>query len=143
MSNDDRRFVPIFALWLITVSATLGSLFLGEVMRLPPCVLCWYQRICMYPLAVVASVGLLQRDTGVVRYAWPFAAIGLGLAVYHNLLYYGVIPESITPCSEGASCTERQIEWFGFVSIPLMALLAFVAAAGSLAWFRLQEASRR
>ena len=69
MSHDDRRFVPIFALWLISVSATLGSLFLGEVMRLPPCVLCWYQRICMYPLAVIATVGLLQRDTGVVRYA--------------------------------------------------------------------------
>ena len=143
MSHDDRRFVPIFVLWLVSVSATLGSLFLGEVMRLPPCVLCWYQRICMYPLAAIATVGLLTRDAGVVRYAWPLAAAGLALAAYHNLLYYGVIPESITPCSEGVSCTERQIEWFGVVTIPLMALLAFALAAGSLIWFGLREKTGR
>ena len=97
----------------------------------------------MFPLAVVATVGLLSRDAGAVRYAWPLAATGLGLAVFHNLLYYGVIPESITPCSEGVSCTERQVEWFGFVTIPLMALLAFVMAAGSLIWFGLQEKARQ
>ena len=142
-SDDDRRFVPIFVLWLVTVSATLGSLFLGEVMRLPPCVLCWYQRICMYPLAAIATVGLLTRDAGVVRYAWPLAASGLALAAYHNLLYYGVIPESITPCTEGVSCTERQVEWFGVVTIPLMALLAFALAAGSLIWFRVREKTGR
>jgi len=142
-AHDDRRFIPLFGLWFVSVTATLGSLFLGEVMHLPPCVLCWYQRICMFPLAVVATVGLLSRDVGVVRYAWPFAATGLALAAYHNLLYYGVIPESITPCTAGASCTERQIEWLGFVTIPLMALLAFSLAAGSLIWFGLREKSRR
>jgi disulfide bond formation protein DsbB len=144
-SNEQTAdgFTPIAALWLVSVTAVLGSLFFGEVMRLPPCVLCWYQRICMFPLAVVATVGLLTRDAGVVRYAWPLAAMGLAVAVYHNLLYYGVIPESITPCTVGVSCTERQVEWFGFVTIPLMALLAFVMAAGSLIWFGLQGRSRR
>ena len=134
--TGDERLAPLFGLWLIALVATLGSLFFSEVMRLPPCVLCWYQRICMYPLAAIATVGLLTRDPGAARYAWPLALGGLALAGYHNLLYYHLIPESITPCTTGVSCTERQIEWLGFITIPLLALGAFAAAVGCLLWAR-------
>ena len=72
-------------------------------MRLPPCVLCWYQRVCMYPLVVVTAVGLLWRDPGALRYAWPLTGIGLCVAIYHNLLYHHLIPESIAPCTTGVS----------------------------------------
>lgn len=105
--------------------ATAGSLFFSEVMQLPPCVLCWYQRIAMYPLAAILTVGILSRDSHVRRYVLPLALIGLTIAVYHNLLYYGILPESITPCTAGVSCTSRQIEWLGFITIPLMSLTAF------------------
>jgi disulfide bond formation protein DsbB len=105
-------------------------------MGLPPCVLCWYQRICMYPLVVVTTVGLLHRDARAASYAWPLVIAGLAVAVYHNLLYYHVIPESITPCAQGVSCTDRQIEWLGFITIPLLSLTGFAAIAGCLGWFR-------
>jgi disulfide bond formation protein DsbB len=116
--------------------ATVGSLFFSEVMGLPPCVLCWYQRVAMYPLVLIIATGIIARDRRVRAYALPLCLAGLAVAVYHNLLYYGVIPETLTPCSEGASCTERQIEWFGFVTIPLMGLAAFVAVALCLLLYR-------
>lgn len=138
----EAQWSPIFGLWLVSLTATLGSLFFGEVMRLPPCVLCWYQRIAMYPLVVLTTVALVKRDTGVAAYAWPLVAVGLAVSIYHNLLYYHLIPESITPCARGVSCTERQIEWLGFVTIPLLALAAFVLAAGCLMWFGVRTRTR-
>jgi disulfide bond formation protein DsbB len=69
-------------------------------------------------------------------YALPLCLAGLAVSVYHNLLYYGVIPATLTPCSEGASCTEKQIEWFGFVTIPLMGLASFAAVALGLYFYR-------
>lgn len=130
----DRPWTPLFAAWLVSLVATMGSLFFSEVMGLPPCVLCWYQRICMYPIAVVLTVGLAVQDRHVSRYVWPLALVGLAIAIYHNLLYYHVIPDSITPCTTGVSCTERQIEWLGIVTIPLLSLAAFGIIVGCLLW---------
>jgi disulfide bond formation protein DsbB len=104
----------------------VGSLFFSEVMDLPPCVLCWYQRIAMYPLVITIGVGIALRDDRLRIYSLPFALIGAVIAVYHNLLYYGVIPEAITPCSEGVPCNARQLELLGFITIPLMGLAAFI-----------------
>ena len=87
--------------WIVAFVATVGSLFFSEVMELPPCVLCWYQRIAMYPLVLVIGVGIVLRDPRVKFYGVPLAIVGLLIAVYHNLLYYGVIPESITPLYAG------------------------------------------
>ena len=122
--------------WVIALLSTVGSLFFSEVMGLPPCVLCWYQRIAMYPLVLIIAVGILTRDGRMRAYALPLALAGLGLAVYHNLLYYGFIPETLTPCSEGASCTERQIEWLGFITIPLMGLASFVGLTLCLLFYK-------
>jgi disulfide bond formation protein DsbB len=135
-ARGDAIWTPLFVAWLASLVATLGSLFFSEVMRLPPCVLCWYQRICLYPLAVIATVGLATQDRGVARYMWPLALAGLAVAVYHNLLYYHLIPDSITPCTAGVSCAEVQIEWLGFITIPLLSLAAFCIIVGCLFWFR-------
>jgi len=115
-----------YAAWIVALVATAGSLFFSEVMDLPPCILCWYQRIAMYPLVLVIGVGIVMRDARWKYYALPLSLTGLTIAVYHNLLYYHLIPESITPCKEGVSCTTAQIEWLGFITIPLMALTAFI-----------------
>jgi disulfide bond formation protein DsbB len=131
-----RRETLAYAAWVIALLATVGSLFFSEVMGLPPCLLCWYQRIAMYPLVLIIATGIVMRDARMRAYALPLCLLGLGVAVYHNLLYYGFIPETLTPCSEGASCTERQIEWFGFVTIPLMGLASFVALALCLFFYR-------
>ena len=132
----ESTWTPLLGIWLISLIATLGSLFFSEVMGLPPCVLCWYQRICMYPVVGIATVGLLARDRRVVSYLAPLVVVGLAVAAYHNLLYYHLIPESITPCAQGISCTERQIEWLGFITIPLLSLTGFLSLAGCLLWLR-------
>ena len=111
--------------WLQAVVATAGSLYFSEGLKLIPCTLCWYQRIAMYPLVVILTVGLLVRETRIRLYVLPFSLLGLAISAYHNLLYYGVLPERIRPCTNGVSCTRRQIEWLGFITIPLLALVAF------------------
>lgn len=127
MSNggEARTWSLIFGAWLVAAAATLGALFFGEVMQLPPCVLCWYQRIFMFPLALILPLGLFPLDRKVIRYALALAVPGWGFAGFHLLLVAGVIPESIKPCTRGVPCSETVIEWFGFLTIPLLSFLAF------------------
>jgi len=121
----------IFICWLIAMSALFGSLFFSEVMGLKPCVLCWWQRVFIYPLAVLFLVGLFSQDNkvdpSVVRYTFPLAVIGLGFAIYHYLVYSGFIPESLQPCSEDLSCAEINLELMGFVTIPMLSIFAYSA----------------
>lgn len=117
----------LFACWLLAATATAGSLFFSSVMDLPPCVLCWYQRIALFPLVLILAVGLFPFDARVVRYALPLALAGWVVAGYHNLVYLGFIPERLQPCSQGVSCSERNLDLFGFVSIPLLSLAGFSA----------------
>lgn len=126
------RSGAIYLAWFQALIATLGSLFFSEVMQLTPCMLCWYQRIFMYPLVAVLTVGILLRDANIKYYVLPLSLTGLAISMYHNLLYYGILAESMAPCTTGVSCTVRQIEWFGFITIPLMALTAFVVITFSL-----------
>ena len=125
--------------WIIALVATVGSLFFSEVMQLPPCVLCWYQRIAMYPLILIIGVGIVLRDRRMKYYALPVCLSGLAVSVYQNLLYYGIIPDSIMPCTQGISCTSVQIEWLGFITIPLMALAAFVSVSLCLLFYKPKE----
>ena len=114
-------------MWLAFVVAlvtTLGSLYLSEVAHFVPCPLCWYQRICMYPLVVALAVGGLRRDREVYAYVLPPAIIGAGFAIYHTQLQ--AFPAQHGPfCKIAEPCTVRYVWEFGFVSIPFMALSAF------------------
>lgn len=121
------RSYGYYAAWAVAVGATLGSLFLSEVMQLVPCVLCWYQRITMYPLAVILTVGLLTKDRNVWRYVLPLAIIGASIALYHTLLQWEIIPEAAAPCQLGISCTTKDINLLGFITIPFMSLVCFLA----------------
>lgn len=138
MHNEIKAWTLIFAAWLIASISTLGALFFGEVMQIPPCVLCWYQRIFMFPLVLILPIGLFPFDRKVVRYALPLAVPGWLFAVFHMLLVAGVIPESIKPCTQGVPCSQQMIEWFGFVTIPLLSVVAFstVIALLVLTFFR-------
>ena len=126
----------LFIGWIIAAAATLGSLFFSEVMGLKPCVLCWYQRIFMYPLVVILLVGMFPLDKKVIRYALPLAVIGWLFAVYHYLVYSGYIPEGLQPCDQDASCAEINLELFGFITIPMMSILAYTAIIALLIMFR-------
>jgi disulfide bond formation protein DsbB len=137
-NNKFNDYLPYLA-WTIALVSMVGSLFFSEVMNLPPCVLCWYQRIAMYPLVLIIGIGIISRDGRMKSYALPLCLIGLTVSTYHNLLYYGLIPDSIIPCQEGVSCTSRQIEWLGFITIPLMALSAFILTAFCLIIYKPKE----
>lgn len=130
--RPDSAWLLVFASWLIASAATLGALFFSEVMELPPCVLCWYQRIFMFPLVLLLPAALFPFDPKIVRYALPLSLAGGAIAIFHLLLVAGVIPERMTPRTQGVPCSETQIEWFGFVTIPLLSVAAFSAISALL-----------
>ena len=139
MTTPELRWALLFLCWFLASLSTLGSLFFSHVMGFPPCVLCWYQRICLFPLVLILGAGLFPFDKKVVKFALPLALAGLLTAIYHNLLYAGIIPESIRPCAQGVSCSEKYIELFGFVSIPLLSLLSFTGIAALLVVLKRKE----
>ncbi len=127
-NNDklDNRWLMLLAAWLLASAATLGSMFFSEVMDLPPCSLCWYQRIFMFPLPIVLFMGMFPFDPKVARYALPLSVVGSLVAVYHTLLQWGIVPESMARCSQGASCADVSIAILGILSIPVLSLIAFL-----------------
>src|SRR3546814_4397742 len=98
VARSGQAWRLLFAAWSIALAATLGALFIGEVMGQRPCTLCWHQRAFMFQLAVVLAVACFRSDPQAWRYALPLAGIGWLLSGYHSLLYTCVIPEPITPC---------------------------------------------
>jgi disulfide bond formation protein DsbB len=124
-SGHDSAWTTVFLAWLVAAVSTLGALFFSEVMKLPPCELCWWQRIFMFPLVLILPAGLFPLDPRVLRYALPLAFAGWGFAVFHWLLVMGAIPESAAPCVRGVPCSEVAFEWLGFINIPLLSVLAF------------------
>jgi disulfide bond formation protein DsbB len=114
----------VFA-WIIALSASLAVLFIGEVLGQTPCILCWFQRAFMFPLAIVLGLGLWWQDSRVGRYGVALALGGAAVAMYHIGLYVGLIPEAIQPCTAtGPSCTDDN-QLVSGIPIPLMALVAF------------------
>ncbi len=123
--------------------AMLGSLYFSEILHFIPCSLCWYQRICMYPLVVLISVGIIFKDKNFYKYVLPLSIIGWGISLYHNLLYFNILPETVTgKCLIGISCTFRYVTFFGFLTIPLLSFVAFtVINICMIIVFKLQKAS--
>ena len=117
---------------MIASFSSLGSLFFSEVMEFPPCVLCWYQRIAMYPLVLIFMVGSFQKIQATFAFSLPLVISGWLIALYHNLLHFEIVPETASPCREGVSCSTVYIELFGFLNIPMMSFIAFSLILGLL-----------
>jgi disulfide bond formation protein DsbB len=130
-----KEYAP-YLVWLQALVGLLGSLFFSEVWQLPPCELCWYQRICLYPLVVLMPIMIMRKERKMWQYVLPLSSIGLAIAVFHNLLYYKILPEAAAPCQAGISCTTKYFEWFGFITIPSMALAAFTIITILMVWYR-------
>ena len=116
----------IFFSFLISLIATLGSLFFSEIMNFVPCSLCWYQRIFMYSLVFIFLINLLYPDRSVFKYSFPLVIIGLFISIYHNLLILKIIPENLSPCVSGVPCSVDYLNYFGFITIPLLSFMAFL-----------------
>ena len=121
----NKNWAILFSAWVLVTVSTLGSLFFSHIMEFAPCVLCWYQRICLFPLVIILATGLFPFDKRVIKYSLPLAIAGWITAFYHNLLYSGIIPQDLQPCSKGVSCTEKYIDLFGFLTIPMLSLISF------------------
>jgi disulfide bond formation protein DsbB len=123
--KTNKIWTLLFMAWLLASIATLGSLFFSQVMLFAPCSLCWYQRICMYPLVVLFLAALVRFDKSIVQFSAPLGIIGWSIALYHNLLTYKIIPEDLLPCVHGVPCSTVYINWLGFITIPFLSFLAF------------------
>lgn len=115
--------------WLVALTATLGALFIGEIMGMAPCLLCWYQRIFMFPLALILGVAAFSEDRRGAVYAMPMALGGAAFAGYHTALVAEWVPKWWIPCGPGPSCSEQRLEILNGIQIPWLSLLAFVAIA--------------
>ncbi len=137
-TNLDKRqqtgWMLLFSSWTLVTAATLGSLFSSEVLYIPVCELCWYQRIAMYPLVPMLALGLFPYDPKVVRYAAALVIPGWLIALFHVLLIAGLIPANMQPCVQGIPCSETHIALLGFINIPMLALLTFTAT-GTLLFY--------
>ena len=127
-------WLMVFACWLIATIATLASLFFSEIVKLPVCVLCWYQRIAMYPLVLMLPLALFPFDGKVIRYAGVLALFGGLVALFHVLLVAGAIPEGAQPCVVDIPCSDTHLNIFGWLNMPMMSLLTF-ATIGILLFF--------
>ncbi|WP_431193669.1 disulfide bond formation protein B [Sulfitobacter pontiacus] len=118
--------------WLTAVGATLGALFIGEVMGQAPCNLCWFQRIFMFPLAIILGVAAFRSDASIRSYALPLVGLGGAVAAFHTLVYFGIVEEAIAPCARnGPSCSGDAMTILGVLPLPLVSLVAF-GAIGAL-----------
>ncbi len=143
MSNI-KKFVAeniLYLAWIQALVATIVSLYFSEILKLPPCVLCWYQRIFIYPLAIILPIGIFNKDKKIHQYVLPLSIAGMLVALYHNLLQMRVIPESLAPCATGVSCTTKYTIFSSdFVTIPFLSLLAFaVITACMIVYSRLNK----
>mgnify|MGYP003626973302 CR=1 FL=1 len=124
----------VFSCWVIATTATLTSLFFSEIVQLPVCVLCWYQRIAMYPLVLMLPLALFPFDAKIIRYAGVLTFFGGLIALFHVLLVAGYIPESAQPCVADISCSQTHLNLFGWLNMPMMSLFTF-ALIGKLLFY--------
>ena len=140
-ANQQQVWLFLFIAWIVALASTLGALFIGEVMGKTPCLLCWYQRVFMFPLVIILGLACYRADGAVWRYALPVTVIGFLIAAYHNLLLWGVIPEEIQPCGVGPSCASADLNLIGIIPIPLLSLVAFTALSILLIFISRRSAS--
>ena len=117
----------LWAAFVVSSVATGGSLFFSETAGFIPCELCWYQRICMYPLSIITLLAAIRGEFGIARYLLPLPLVGACVSIYHLLIENGVVAQS-TQClvSAPGGCATKWIDKFGYVTIPTLALTAFV-----------------
>lgn len=116
----------LFTAWAAALIAMLGSLFFSEIKQYEPCVLCWYQRIIMYPMAVILGIAAVKKDASIALYTLVLSGIGMLTSLYHYSLQKIDFLNSAAPSCGRVPCTGEYINWLGFVTIPFLALTAFI-----------------
>ncbi|OLN23196.1 disulfide bond formation protein B [Domibacillus antri] len=125
MSRSFIQKYALYAAWVVSVTAVLGSLYFSQIKGLVPCELCWIQRIFMYPLAIILGIAAFYNDVHLKKYVLPLSLIGGAVSFYHYLVQKVPGFAAVKPCVQGVPCNVQYINWFGFVTIPFLALTAF------------------
>lgn len=128
MNEGFRRWIlnnGMHLSWGIALVAFLGSLYFSEVMHFEPCKLCWYQRILMYPLVLMLGIAAVRKDHKQYLYVLPMSVIGLGFSTYHYLMQKTNWFASHANACGLIPCDTDYIDWLGFITIPLLAGIAF------------------
>ena len=124
--DKNKNWNFLLLAWVTSAAATLGALFIGEILGKLPCNLCWYQRIFMFPLPVILGIAAYKLDFGVYRYALPLSVIGVLVAAFHSLLFFKILPEEVKPCmATGPSCSGADMMLWNTFPLPLLSLAAF------------------
>ena len=123
--SNSKSLTLVFFAFLVSLIATFGSLFFSEIMNFIPCSLCWYQRIFIYSVVFIFLINLLFPDDKIFKYTFPLVFVGWIISVYHNLLMLKIIPENLSPCVQGVPCSVDYLNWFGFITIPLLSFFAY------------------
>ncbi|MFF2753310.1 disulfide oxidoreductase [Psychrobacillus sp. NPDC058041] len=116
---------PLLLAWITAILAMAGSLFFSERMGFIPCTLCWYQRILMYPLVFFLGIAFYRNDRDIYKYVLPISVLGMAVSSYHYALQKIPSMQEFSACTSGVPCSGQYINWFGFVTIPFLALIAF------------------
>lgn len=116
----------LFIAWAVSIIATFGSLYFSEIRQYEPCTLCWYQRIIMYPFTVILGIAVIKKDFQISFYSMILSAIGILTSAYHYALQKLSFLADTAPSCGRVPCTGQYINWLGFISIPFLALIAFI-----------------
>ena len=121
------KYIP-YAILIISLASSLTSLYFSEIMQLPPCVLCWYQRIFFYPQLILLAMAIFKKDKKISDYILGLGVPGLIIAINHVYIQFG--GDSFIPCGiDGgiSTCGQRFVWEFGYIGIPMMSLTGFAA----------------
>ncbi len=123
-----KKLLDTFGLyfaWLVAIAAMTGSLYFSEVRAFVPCSLCWFQRICMYPLVVILGIASFRQDKKIIPYVLPLSILGGLIAAWH-ILEENLPALELPICNVGVPCSVKYVNYLGFITIPTMSLTAFV-----------------
>lgn len=134
-ARSSTGWVWLSGAWAVALVSTFAAIFIGEVMGMTPCQLCWYQRILMFPLAVILGMAAFGNDRRGAIYSMPLAMGGVAVAGYHTALVAGWVPQWWIPCGAGPSCSDQKLVILGNIQIPWLSLLAFSAIVALLLFY--------
>lgn len=143
LTKKDNRETILFIAWAASIIAMFGSLYFSEIRQYEPCLLCWFQRIVMYPFTIIIGIALIRKDYWISVYTMVLSGIGATVSTYHYLIQKAVFFTDHAIACGRIPCTGQYINWFGFITIPFLALTAFVIIfiCSYLIWKKSKEVS--
>lgn len=115
----------LYFAWVVSLAGFVTSVYFGEVLNYHPCNLCWYQRICLFPLAYLLGVAVYTENLKLARYCLPISILGAVVALYHSMGQWFPTLESSRICGYHDECSAPIFSFFG-ITFPIFSLIGFV-----------------